>query len=560
MLARVSAREWPGTRTMARLNTIAIDLIPVLPGGDNGGAKILVLGLIRQLALDHPDTHFVLLTNEASHAELAGLDGPNVSRRLVWPPIRRWNAWPRVHNAISNWRALRALAPLYRLFYWLWIRSVRRNSVALLDQLRADLLFCPFTLSLFRQPRIPTVGIVYDLQHRSYAQFFSRTELLRRDQELGEACRVNSRIAVISDYVRSTLLDQMQIEPERVSTIYIRMAHWFSGTVADTEKTLRRFALEPQKFFLYPANYWRHKNHESLIAAFAKARSAGLPAQMKLAFTGAPSERMSELQKIAEVGGLAQAVCFLGFVSADEFQVVLGAARAVVFPSLYEGFGMPVVEAMAVGCPVACSRGTSLTEIAADAALLFDPCSSDEIADAMIRLAIDDSLRADLITRGKQRAASFCDTHEMTREYWRLMEQAASDVRIADCVCGIYTDGWAGPNVSISFLSGKEPRSIEIECFAPQWIPLRRIDITVFDGEDHLIGTYPVTVGAGATISIPIGAKAGIMQLRFGFFMRPAELLPVEDTREMCLSVQQICVREQGVSRPVFEVAPRPAG
>jgi glycosyltransferase involved in cell wall biosynthesis len=545
---------------MARLNTIAVDLIPVLPGGDNGGAKILVLGLIRQLALDHPDTHFVLLTHEASHRELAVLDAPNVSRQLVWPATSRWNAWPRANNAISNWRALRFLAPLYRLFYRLWVQSVRQNSVALLDQLKADLLFCPFTLSIFRQPQIPTVGIVYDLQHRSYAQFFTRAEILRRDQELGEACRLNSRIAVISNYVRSTLLDQMHIEPERVSTIYIRMAHWFSGAVADSEKKLRRFALEPQKFFLYPANYWRHKNHESLIAAFAKARSAGLPAQMKLVFTGAPSERMSELQKIAEAAGLAQDVCFLGFLSTDEFQAVLGAARAVVFPSLYEGFGMPVVEAMAVGCPVACSRGTSLTEIAADAALLFDPRASDEIAYAMIRLAANDSLRADLITRGKQRAAFFRDTREMTREYWRLMEQAAGDIRIADCVCGIYTDGWAGPNVSISYLPGKEPRSIDIECYAPQWIPLRQIDITVFDREDHLIGTYPLTVGALATISIPIGAKAGIMQLRFGLFMRPAELLPVDDMREICLSVQQICVREQGVSRPIFEVAPRAAG
>src|ERR1700688_5059887 len=217
---------------MARLNTIAVDLIPVLPGGDNGGAKILVSGVIRQLALDHPDTRFVLLTHEASHRELAVLDAPNVSRRLVWPPTSRWNAWPRAHNAISNCGALRVLAPLYRLFYRLWIQSVRRDSVALLDQLNVDLLFCPFTLSMFRQPQIPTVGIVYDLQHRSYPKFFSHAEILRRDQELGEACRLNSRIAVISHYVRSTLLDQMHIEPERVSTIYIRMAHWFSNANA----------------------------------------------------------------------------------------------------------------------------------------------------------------------------------------------------------------------------------------------------------------------------------------------------------------------------------------
>src|SRR5436853_2357479 len=119
-----------------------------------------------------------------------------------------------------------------------------------------------------------------------------------------------------------------------------------------------------------------------LLTACLIARAAGLPGHITLIFAGAPSERMNELAAAADALGLKDHVVFAGFLSETDFAALLKNCLAVVFPSLYEGFGMPVIEAMAAGCPVACSDKNSLEEVASDAGLLFDPRIPSQIADA----------------------------------------------------------------------------------------------------------------------------------------------------------------------------------
>ena len=168
------------------------------------------------------------------------------------------------------------------------------------------------------------------------------------------------------------------------------------------------------KFFLYPANFWQHKNHHTLLTAFVAARKAGLPNDIKLVCTGAPGEGMNAVIAAAQSMGLGGVASFPGFVDDCEFVALMKSALGVVFPSLYEGFGMPIIEAMAVGCPVACSNCTSLPEVAGDAAILFDPHEPGEIAEAICRLESDQELRSMLVARGKKRANEFADAEQMT--------------------------------------------------------------------------------------------------------------------------------------------------
>jgi glycosyltransferase involved in cell wall biosynthesis len=118
--------------------------------------------------------------------------------------------------------------------------------------------------------------------------------------------------------------------------------------------------------------------------------------------------------------GLGQRVVFPGYLPDEDLAAVLAAARGLVFPSLYEGFGIPIIEAMAAGIPVACSNVTSLPEVAADAAIFFDPRIPTQIADAIIILAEDDPTRIRLINAGRRRAVEFADSDRMAREYWDL--------------------------------------------------------------------------------------------------------------------------------------------
>jgi glycosyltransferase involved in cell wall biosynthesis len=426
---------------MTPIRTIAVDLVPLIPGGDNGGAKIFTIELISSLAKLKPNTKFILLTQRSSHDELVSLDGPNVSRLMVWDtsgPIVPTPRLSRYRKALL--RRLPGFVP-NRL-----LRSLRR----LLDPLGqsmtartgADLLFCPFTAPMFHDPNVPTVSVIYDRQYATYPEFFTTHEIGQRDQNFRDASGYSSAVATISDYVRDSILKTNIISSDRVFTIYIQAPHRLPEPDPQLSRDiLQRLGIRNRGYLIYPANFWRHKNHEMLLTSFGIARTAGLGDDIKLVLTGAPSDRMNELKQAAHALGLGKHVRFAGFVVNAEFAALLNNCLAVIFPSLYEGFGMPVVEAMAAGCPVACSNITSLPEVAGDAALLFDPRVPSQIAQAIVRIATDEKLRADLVARGAKQAAKFSNTAHMAEQYWQLFENATTIECTENSLHGVHHDG-----------------------------------------------------------------------------------------------------------------------
>jgi glycosyltransferase involved in cell wall biosynthesis len=185
-----------------------------------------------------------------------------------------------------------------------------------------------------------------------------------------------------------------------------------------------RWHLAAGRYLVYPANFWPHKNHEMLMTAFGMARRLGLDPAITLVLTGSPGERQDWLAGAARRLDLADAVVFAGYVSNDELAALVGSASGMIFPSLYEGFGLPVVEAMAAGVPVACSDTTALVEVADAAALLFDPRSPTEIARALVTLCDDEVERLRLVAAGRARAREFSEPRRMAAEYWDLFEHA----------------------------------------------------------------------------------------------------------------------------------------
>ena len=245
-----------------------------------------------------------------------------------------------------------------------------------------DAIHFPLTVMLPRVDRPPAAASILDVQHELHPEFFSRAERAYRRLAYGWTVRRSAMVIAISEHVKETLVDRLDAAPERVRVIYLGIDH----------ERFRPGPEEREPFLLYPANRWPHKNHDRLVEAFASIRRE--QPELRLVLTGAGHEGRE----------LPDGVEAPGRVDQEELARLYRTASALIFPSLYEGFGQPPIEAMACGCPVACSTAGSLPEVVADAARLFDPTSVEAIAEAIREVL---ARPGDLVERGLERAQRF---------------------------------------------------------------------------------------------------------------------------------------------------------
>jgi glycosyltransferase involved in cell wall biosynthesis/SAM-dependent methyltransferase len=520
------------------LRRVVVDLTPVLPGADNGGAKLLALELVRQLAQLAPSCEWILLTSEKGHADLASLDSQNVRRMCLGPNAAR----PSVRSPGHAW-----LSRLGRRFGSSSGRDLLRES-------DADVIFCPFTTARFFDSRVPLVSIVYDLQYLAYPEFFSGAERGHRDREFRNVCRFASRLVCISDHVRRAVLEHVpSLDPSRVTTIHISLFHRLADSRAvNAADVLSRLGLSAGRFLLYPANYWAHKNHEMLLTAFGMYHARHPESDLKLVCTGGLSTRREELQEAGARMGLNGELVLTEYLPNEEFAVLLRVCAAMVFPSLFEGFGMPVLEAMAADKPVLCSNLTSLPEVVGDAAVLFDPRKPTEIVQAIERIESDPKLAAQLIQRGRNRLAAFDDTTGMARRYLHLLQDALDGGKhLAPTVHGVFADGWTGDHVTIMHNPSGGQRYLEMTLYAPPWLPSENLSIRTGTQTHVIKRDQTVTLrhrlpAAGGALEIqihptfqPQAQGMGTDTRILGCLCRSCRILSPDETVELFAEVPQ---------------------
>jgi glycosyltransferase involved in cell wall biosynthesis len=189
------------------------------------------------------------------------------------------------------------------------------------------------------------------------------------------------------------------------------------------ELVRQRYQLD-HPFVLYVGNIKPHKNIQRLIDAFGRVRARGCQEDLKLVIIGDEISKYPALRQSVHKHKLDKHVRFLGFQPMETLAAFYRLARAFVFPSLYEGFGLPPLEAMACGTPVVTSNVSSLPEVAGGAALLVDPHDAEAIAEGICLAVSDPTLRADLIRRGHERARSFSWTQSVKKIHEIYMEVA----------------------------------------------------------------------------------------------------------------------------------------
>ncbi|HXI43274.1 MAG TPA: glycosyltransferase family 1 protein [Bryobacteraceae bacterium] len=347
-----------------RIGVNASYLIP----GRVGGTEIYLRSLLAGLAEIDSRNQYVVFTNRETGTDLVPAR-PNfkcvpVSIRASFRPARI--LWEQIGLPLA---------------------VARRHLDILLNPGFTSPIVCPCA----------TVTVFHDLQHKRRPELFRRFDLPFWRILLYASAHLSTHLLAISAATRDDLLRFYRIAPEKITVTLLGVDPLFFGI------TRRRQPADP--YVLTVSTLHPHKNVDGLMRAFAEFRKTR--PEFRLIVVGLRGFSTAALEKLRTALGLSEAVRFTGWIPRGELYDLFAGATAFVYPSTFEGFGLPVLEALAAGIPVACSRIEPLSSLAGSAALQFDPGEPRAILDAMVRITSDIDLRARLSMEGPVRAKEF---------------------------------------------------------------------------------------------------------------------------------------------------------
>jgi glycosyltransferase involved in cell wall biosynthesis len=338
------------------------------------GIGTYIRNLLKQLARLDRDTEYVLLTREED-LSVAHQLGANF--RTVLEPAPNYSVREQIH---VPWVLLREKPDVFHAPHYVLPIGVRAHSVV----------------------------TIHDCIHLMFPQYLpNRAAYTYARLAMWSATRRSDCILTVSQASKRDILHFFAVPPEKIEVIYNAFDERFSREPNEeaVARVRERYQLD-KRFVLYVGNIKPHKNLVRLIEAFAALRKGELE-DVKLLIIGDEISRLPALRRAVHSLKLHKHVRFLGYQPDDTLAILYRLASVFVFPSLYEGFGLPPLEAMASGTPVVTSNVSSLPEVTGDAAVLVDPYDVTSIEDGMRRVLTDPALAASMRERGLQRAREF---------------------------------------------------------------------------------------------------------------------------------------------------------
>jgi glycosyltransferase involved in cell wall biosynthesis len=338
------------------------------------GIGTYIRNLLRHLArIDH-DTEYVLLCGEADLGVAAQL-GPNF--RAVLEPSPNYSIREQIH---VPWVLRRERPDLYHAPHYVLPAAISCSSVV----------------------------TIHDCIHLMFPQYLpNRMAYAYARAQMWTAAHRSDCILTVSDASKRDILHLFNISPEKIVVVYNAIDAHFSVTPPPdaVARVRERYQLD-HRFVLYVGNIKPHKNLVRLIEAFSELRTGELE-DVKLLIIGDEISKLPALRHAVHRHKLHKHVRFLGYVPDDQLTVLYRLAAVFVFPSLYEGFGLPPLEAMASGTPVVVSNVSSLPEVVGDAAVLVDPHDIDSIVDGLRSVLTNPARAEDMRRKGLERAGEF---------------------------------------------------------------------------------------------------------------------------------------------------------
>jgi glycosyltransferase involved in cell wall biosynthesis len=369
---------------------VGLNLIFLVPG-ETGGMEVAARELIPALLAEAPaGMRFTAFVNREA---AAAKDGP-------WGELLPAVTVPvNARNRVQWVRGEQTLLP----------RLAAREGVDLVHSLAS-------TAPLWG--RFRRVVTVHDLIYARFPEAHAGLRDKGMRVLVPQAARRSDRVIADSRSTRDDLVELLGVRSDRIDVVPLGLGGVRREAPLPEREVRARFGLSERRVVLSLSAKRPHKNLLALIGALARIPAEGRPL---LVLPGYPTWHEAELRARSAAAGVTEDVCFLGWLSGEELEGLWALAEAFVFPSLYEGFGLPVLEAMARGVPVTCSDASSLPEVAGEAALLFDPRDESAIAAALERLLSDRELREQLRARGLARVAEFTweRTARLTLESYR---------------------------------------------------------------------------------------------------------------------------------------------
>lgn len=290
------------------------------------------------------------------------------------------------------------------------------------NKLRLPMALLKYKPDVYLQPSymIPafapkkTIGVIHDLAWVKFPDAYSKTDLLSQKITLKNLVEGAAKLVCVSKSAANDLIEYMPSAKAKVEVIYL-------GAESKTEEiTGQKDSLElKSKYFVSIGRLEERKNISNIIEAFKQFKAKGH--SHKLVLAGKPGFGYDKIESSIKSSGYSSDIILPGFIPASEFNNLLKNAEALLYPSLYEGFGLTALEAMKAGAPVITSNVSSLPEVVGDAAILVDPVSAQEIAVAMELIVEDQDLRASLVKKGLKQAEKF-SWEKTAKEYLKLME------------------------------------------------------------------------------------------------------------------------------------------
>ena len=355
------------------------------------GNEVYVRSLLEAFAAVQDDSEFVayVSTPEAAHAIPRGFATRRVSRN---PFVRLGHDLPR---------------------------QLRRDQPDLIHVQYTAPLTCP----------APIVVSVHDVSFLEHPSYFPVARALQLRLTVQRTVARAARIITVSEFSRGAIARAYGLDEEDIAVVPNAATSLFRPLPHPpaTAWVWRRFGITPP-FVLNVGDLQVRKNQTGLIRAFAEMIHAFPQLPHHLVLAGKDGWHGEATRRAALESGVAERIHFTGFVSDEELLELYNACEFFVFPSFYEGFGLPVIEAMACGRPVACSDGSAVSEVADGAAILFDPHSTTQMTRAMLDLALDSELRARMGRLGLQRSAHFSwrRAAEKTLEVYHQVARASA--------------------------------------------------------------------------------------------------------------------------------------
>jgi glycosyltransferase involved in cell wall biosynthesis len=271
---------------------------------------------------------------------------------------------------------------------------------------RPDLLHVQYTGPLFS--RVPLVVSVHDVSFLEHPQYFTRFRATQLKITVRKTAERAAAILTPSEFSRTAILRHYRLDERKVVVVHNAVASEFRPIDRHTAQAsvLRKFGV-PGPFVLMVGDLQPRKNHLGLLKAFEEVVRAHSHLKHRLVFVGKETWYSKDLHRAVQQSGIAERVYFTGFVEDADLVEFYGACDLFVFPSFYEGFGLPILEAMACGRAVASSNTTAMPEVADAAGLLFDPGSTEQMARAIRDILLDPELRIRLERLGSHRASLF---------------------------------------------------------------------------------------------------------------------------------------------------------